>query len=65
VPVTDDDIEHLGRCVELAREALAAAHGRVGLCRIVDATPSEQLASWLTEWEAPAMKAMYEAKVRR
>ena len=52
--MTDDELRHLRRCVELATEALeaddepfgsvlVAAHGWVGLGRIVHAASSRQL----------------------
>jgi hypothetical protein len=62
--LTDDELRHLRRCVELATEALeagdepfgsvlVAAHGWVGLGRIVHAASSRQLAGWVAELGAP------------
>jgi hypothetical protein len=59
--LTDDELRHLRRCVELATEAgdepfgsvLVAAHGWVGLGRIVHAASSRQLAGWVAELDAP------------
>jgi hypothetical protein len=55
VPISDDDLERLGRCVELARQALAEGDEPFGT----------------TEWGAPpspapqltdTVKALYQAK---
>ena len=52
---TDEELRHLGRCVELATEALEAGdeHGWVGLGRIVYAASSRQLAAWVAELGVP------------
>jgi hypothetical protein len=63
VPISDDDLERLGRCVELARQALAEGDEPFGLILVA--------ADGTSEWGAPpspapqltdTVKALYQAK---